>query len=149
MLKQLNSNYSKSLERAKEKTSLYSQPLSDLLEKMSYAISNSTLQCCGITELDFQALNAWFKNGNDIPNKLSFKQLVAFMIDRWYCEDERVLIVGIPTRVGEYSSYHMEFYEKLRDVLNGFGFTELAKPYENANSGNEIVVLAALARQNT
>jgi hypothetical protein len=94
--------------------------------------------CCGIEELDFQAIQEIWE---EYPK--NWDELIARYV-KATCEvnDERVLFVGIPTRVGNNSMYTIAFYKKLRETLVKFGFKELCKPYRNQNSGNTIVVLA-------
>lgn len=101
-------------------------------------VSRGNTRCCGIEELDFQSLqNVW----ENYPK--NWNELVAHYV-KASCErnDERVLFVGLPTKVGAHSMYTLKFYEKLRATLKEFGFKEVCKPYRNANSGNTIVVLA-------
>jgi hypothetical protein len=110
-----------------------------------YSIRHGSTVCCGLDELDFGPLNDLWKE-TDLLYKLTsnqWKELIAKYIKE-SCDrtDERVVFVGIPTRVGGDSMYDLDFYEKLRRTLNEFGFRELCHPYKNRNSGNDIVVLA-------
>lgn len=106
--------------------------------KRIIGIDRGDTRCCGIEELDFQPLQEIHEDYSK-----NWEELVAKYV-KGSCErnDERVVFVGIPTRVGNHSMYHLAFYNRLRDTLEEFGFKPLCKPYRNANSGNTIVVLA-------
>ena len=108
-------------------------------------------QCCGIDELDFRLLGEKNKGFDDdissenLLYKNSYFDEILAKIIMLQCtqKDQRVLIVGVPTSVGNDSSYNLEAYEKILKTLKSFGFKELcSKPYKNKNSGNFITVLA-------
>jgi hypothetical protein len=103
-------------------------------------VSNTDMSCCGIDEIDFQGLS---KIWDEYAKTTHWKELVARYI-KASCDrvDERIVITGIPVKVGPHSQYHMPFYKKLLETLKEFGFRELCKPYRNANSRNTIIVLA-------
>ena len=109
--------------------------IDDLYEDLS-------LSCCGITELVFN-----FLDRQDIIklNALSYRDFDHFImaiirlgVDN---NDKRMLVCGIPTKVGTNSGYNIIFYRKLRRSLKRFGFIETSRPYVNENSGNTIVML--------
>lgn len=106
-----------------------------------YGSGARTLACCGITELVFTPL----QNGsNKYPeNRDNFEQIVASYIWNTVSNtDQRIVIVGIPTDVGNQSQYRLSFYTQLREVLIKFGFQETSStPYRNQNSKNKIIVL--------
>lgn len=131
----LNAKFQRALERTRFDAGLQDTKLGHTI----YVESGNT-NCCGIEELDFQGL---FKYWDEYKNSNVWNELVAKYI-KFSCEvdDERVVFVGVPTRVGGGSIYDIDFYKKLRGTLNEFGFRELCKPYRNRNSGNTIVVLA-------
>ena len=108
-------------------------------------IGRGEITCCGIDELDFQILNENWMDGEFLQNlsRKDWNSLIACYIKgSLENSDERILIVGIPVKVGESSMYNIDFYKRLRITLNEFGFRELCRPYRNRNSGNIIVVLA-------
>lgn len=94
-------------------------------------------------ELNFQELQKYWDRYKDDAE--AFEALVAKTIEtapRNDVSDKRVLVVGIPTKVGGDSQYNLDFYNKLREVLESFGFIALSAPYKNKNSGNTIVAMA-------
>ena len=99
-----------------------------------------------ITELNFQSLNtprSLVAAINLLPTA-AFEELIAcFIRASEQHSDRRIVLVGIPTRVGNSSMYNLQFYEKLRETLHHFGFQEVCKPYKNESSSNTIVVLVA------
>jgi hypothetical protein len=103
-----------------------------------YDAAVADLQCCGISELNFQQLQ-------DLYSSKYFEEIVAKHLGTIVngLNDNRVLLVGMPTKVGDSSMYNIKFYRKLRKILLSFGFVELVdKPYKNGNSGNKVTVLA-------
>lgn len=106
-------------------------------------IRSNSLLCCGMDELNFQELQKYWDRYKDDAE--AFEALVAKTIEtapRNDVSDKRVLVVGIPTKVGGDSQYNLDFYNKLREVLESFGFIALSAPYKNKNSGNTIVAMA-------
>ena len=103
------------------------------------------LSCCGVTELNFQSLNApKLVAGINLLPTAAFEELIAcFIRASVQHSDRRIVLVGIPTKVGSGSMYNLSFYEHLRIVLHRFGFQEVCKPYKNESSSNTIVVLIA------
>ncbi len=102
------------------------------------SLSSGTMHCCGLEELDFQGLA---KNVG-IQDSPDFEEAVAVYLKNEVCHnDKRIVIVGIPTRVGTGSQYSLEFYNKLREVLQGFGMQQAGSIYKNENSSNDIVAL--------
>ena len=111
----------------------------------SYDEPDHCTQCCGIDELDFRDFGRIIDDEeNPIYKHDYFDELVAKMVDMQCShKDQRVLFVGLPTSIGEYSDYSIVVYEKIRKILKSFGFIELCpEPYKNNNSGNFITVLA-------
>lgn len=99
-----------------------------------------SMKCCGLRELDFQGLSK--TNYHENPNKEAFAEAVASYIKmQAYEEDNRVVIVGIPSRVRASSQYNVGFYDRLREVLLNFGFKQMCEAYQNMNSSNDIVAL--------
>lgn len=144
----LNANYRRALSGRFSESggSIYDKKCTSSFDKgFVTEIGRGEVTCCGIDELDFQILNENWKE-SDFPQNLSKKDwdnLIALYIKGTLeTQDERILIVGIPVKVGQSSMYDIEFYKRLRITLNEFGFRELCKPYRNRNSGNTIVVLA-------
>lgn len=98
------------------------------------------MACCGLEELDFQGLQEFWEKYKD--NDVDFLNWVAKYIRECIEEDDnRVLIVGIPVKVGNNTMYNIEFYTKLRSTLEEMGFVQMGKPYVNQNSKNTIVAL--------
>jgi hypothetical protein len=92
-------------------------------------------------ELDFQGFQDYYDRYRD--DQEGFEGIVAKIIAAGVRQnDERVMVVGLPTSVSSGSMYNLEYYKKLRQTLLDFGFVELCKPYKNKNSGNTIVALA-------
>lgn len=98
------------------------------------------MQCCGLEELDMAAIQKHWQIYRKDP--ASLRGLVAHYIRECFKEkDSRVLIVGIPTKVGASSIYDIDYYTQLRETLGELGFVEVGQPYKNVNSGNTIVAL--------
>jgi hypothetical protein len=75
-------------------------------------------------------------------DEAGFISLVANYIKECFSEaDNRVVIVGLPVKVGEHSQYDAEFYAALKNALLELGFVQVGKQYKNRNSGNTIVAL--------
>lgn len=98
---------------------------------------HGSMHCCGLRELDFQVLAK-----TEIHSDPKFKEAVAKYLKAMVSEEDgRVIIVGIPTRVGANSQYNLEFYNALREVLHGFGMKQAGTIYKNSNSSNHIAAL--------
>lgn len=102
--------------------------------------SISGMACCGMEELTFESLQkSWSKYQDD----KDWPELVAKYIKSGLGEeDNRILVVGVPVKVGASSQYNIDFYNRLRETLESFGFRQIGVPYKNSNSQNTIVVLA-------
>ena len=101
----------------------------------------SPLRCCGISDLDFQALSV---DRCLALNDKDFTTAIAKYIKKGLNRDKRVYIVGLPlARLGRgRSSYNFKFYNRLLPVLEQFGFTKLTdEAYLNRNSRNFVQVL--------
>ena len=123
---------------------IYAEGTKSLLKRQLFVEPQPhKLTCCGITELNFQTLNRIAPQMKELGD-VSFRELIACFIEASVTtRDKRIVLVGIPTKVGINSLYNLEFYERLRLVLVEFGFKEICKPYTNAGSHNTIVVLTS------
>lgn len=105
---------------------------------------NHRLNCCGIDELVFLPMMKEWKAKYQDLSEANWQQLVAMGIklSLRVQNDQRIVFVGIPVKVGEASMYDTDFYTKLRKTLAKFGFIELCAPYRNRSSNNTITVMA-------
>ena len=55
--------------------------------------------------------------------------------------DCRIVIVGIPIKVGKNSVYDVHRYKEISEVLKLFGFQPVGKPYKNSNSKNTMIAM--------
>jgi hypothetical protein len=97
--------------------------------------------CCGLEELDFTPLMKHWETYQDEGDDVWMEMVSAYIQECFGENDNRVMFVGLPTKVGGGSMYNIDFYRRLRKVLKKIGFREVCRPYKNANSGNTIVVL--------
>ncbi len=99
------------------------------------------LNCCGISELHMSLLTPYFETyGKD----KDWPELVANFM--WHglkeLKDQRVVIIGLPVRVGNNSQYDAEFYQSLVKLFTKWGFVQInQKPYKNQNSNNGLIVM--------
>jgi len=161
MYPKLNAKYKQDLKTAKtfllkdgvaykfEEDSWYSKdyseeviPLTDkegsdafIIESLSHEID-----CCGITELNFLALqDYWFKFSKD-RRKSALVLYLAKQFEDY--NDARVCLAGLPIKTGEHSDYSSKAYKEIRKYLLEWGFTKMVRrPYKNKNSQNTIDVL--------
>lgn len=98
------------------------------------------LQCCGINELLCTSIQTKVDEYIGTPQ---FPELIAKYIKYGLknTNDKRILIIGIPVKVGTNSMYNIKFYEALRETLEDFGFKQVGQQYKNQNSKNTIVVM--------
>ena len=107
----------------------------------------SRLSCCGISELHLLTLMPLFKKYG--ATKFWGHLVATYM---WQSikaiTDERVIIVGLPVRVGGGSQYDADYYKSLVDLFSTWGFTKVNdKPYRNMNSNNDIFVMVCRVPQ--
>lgn len=158
---ELNSNYEKALKLPNIKWTTEAKRMMDFCSrrrvtrylqglgmKGKFFISQSEferahcpLRCCGISEVHLEPLNGIKPH---VENLDCFDELIAKYIDIAVGnEDRRIVVIGVPTEVGQNSQYRLSFYQALRKTLRKFGFIELQdEPYKNKHSGNKITVMA-------
>lgn len=109
----------------------------ETIVKIGHALG--ALECCGINELLCTEIQ---KNVDQYIGTPHFPELIAKYIKYGVEQtDQRVLIIGIPVKVGTNSVYNIKFYEALRETLEDFGFRQVGKPYKNSNSKNTIIAM--------
>lgn len=103
--------------------------------------SIDSMNCCGMEELTFMELQTVW---NDYKEDSDWNELVARYIKSGIPEqnDHRILVVGIPVIVGTTSMYNLDFFTKVKETLEHFGFRQIGSQYKNQNSGNTIIAMA-------
>lgn len=99
------------------------------------------LQCCGINELNLEELHP--STMMELDDRTFDEALARFLSPAFRnYRDNRLSIVGLPVgrAGGGTSQYYFEFYKRIADTLERFGFREIATPYKNQNSNNVLRV---------